>query len=329
MNRRLLTGIGVLGLTALTGPALAQGTGQIESPVIDIVRIRTTVSAPATVAVPGVSGLPSREATRAYIIAKRDWEKKIRKIKGKYLGSKRYQPTRQRGMAELSEITDKTAVEPLIDVLRKEDEDVRTWLMEHFADRYDPAIGQATLAWLAIHDQEKTLRKSALAHLKGATQESTRRVVFSALHSRNQQVVAGGAHAAGALHMAEAIPQLIAAQAPSSPSMSGTGDLAYILVGEQRYFVSDLQPVVGTASVGFDPTLTPITTGTVIRINDAVVEFYNTDAHGALLDLVRNDFGSPVDFGYDNGAWVKWYNEEYVPFVRARRLESPGMSPDH
>lgn len=302
------------GTTALSLVTQALGQAEIQRPVIETIRLRTTVSAPASVAAPP---MPSEQATRAFIIAKRAYEKDIRRIRGKYLGSKKFAPGRVRGLEELEQFTDAAAMEPLIDLARKDGEDVREWLFDHFAQRVDPDVGQATLAWMAIHDEDEKMRGGALAHLKSPASKTTRYVVERALQSPNMDIVSGGAGAAGALKLVEAIPHLIVAQQPA-PSMSGTGDLAYITVGTQRYLVTDLQPVVGENSAGFDPTLSAVTEGTVVRIQDAIVEFYNLDAHNALVNIVQDDFGQPVDFGFNVPRWKQWYNDEYLPFARAR-----------
>lgn len=310
-------------LLSLALMALCQTSGQtvIQRPVVQTVNLHTTVSGPASTVAPP---MPSEQATRAFIIAKRAFEKDIRRIRGKYLGAKQFPATRQRGLEELEQFTDPAAVEPLIEIARKDHEDVREWLFDHFAERLDPEVGQATLAWLAINDEEAEMRAGALKHLKGPAGRTTDLVVERALESPNMQIVSAGAGAAGALHLVQAIPHLIVAQQPAL-TMQGQGDMAYILVGTQRYLVTDLQPVVGDNSVGFDPTLSAVTEGTVVRIQDAIVEFYNLDAHNALVNIVKDDFGQPVDFGFNVPRWQQWYNEEYMPFARARdaKLATP------
>lgn len=301
-------------LIVLGTSSVVLGQATIQRPVVQTARVQTTVSAPASVVAPP---LPSQEATRAFIIAKRAYDKDIKRIRGQYLGGKQFPATRQRGLEELAKLTDAAAVEPLIDLARKEKSDVREWLFEHFAERLDPEVGQSTLAWMAIHDQDPEMRKGARQHLRGPAGKTTQMVVERAIDSANMDIVSAGAGAAGALHLVQAIPHLIVAQQPV-PSMSGSGDLAFISVGTQRYLVTDLQPVVGDNSVGFDPTLTVATEGTVVRIIDAVVEFYNLDAHNALVNIVKDDFGQPVDFGFNVPRWKQWYEEEYLPFAQAR-----------
>ncbi len=324
---RILLACSSLTLLSLAPVALCQGQGQteIQRPAVQTINLHTTVSAPASTIAPP---MPTEQATRAFIIAKRACQKDIRRIRGQYLGSKQFPATRQRGLEELEQFTDPAAVEPLIEIARKDHEDVREWLFDHFAQRLDPEVGQATLAWLAINDEDAEMRAGALKHLKGPAGRTTSLVVEQALQSPNMQIVSAGAGAAGALHLVQAIPHLIVAQQPPVTT-EGQGDMAYILVGTQRYLVTDLQPVVGDNSVGFDPTLSAVTEGTVVRIQDAIVEFYNLDAHNALLNIVKDEFGRPVDFGYNVPRWQQWYNEEYLPFAQARDAKptAPGPAP--
>jgi type II secretory pathway component GspD/PulD (secretin)/tetratricopeptide (TPR) repeat protein len=48
------------------------------------------------------------------------------------------------------------------------------------------------------------------------------------------------------------------------------GQRAYVLVSTQTAYVSDLAPVVGTSSVGFDPTVSVISTGVVLDVEGTV-----------------------------------------------------------
>jgi len=323
-NRILLASSTLVALSlAPVASGQTSGQAEIQRPVVQTINLHTSVSAPASTVAPP---MPTEQATRAFIIARRAFEKDIRRVWGKYLGSKQFPATRRRGLEELEQFTDPAAVQPLIDIARKDREDVREWLFEHFAQRLDPDVGQATLAWLAINDQDAAIRAGAIKHVRGPAGRTTERVVEQALKSPNMQVVSAGAGAASALHLVQAIPHLIVAQQPAL-SMSGQGDMAYILVGTQRFLVTDLQPVVGDNSVGFDPTLSAVTEGTIVRIQDAVVEFYNIDAHNALVNIVKDEFGRPVDFGYNVPRWQQWYKEEYLPFAQARAATPSSPAP--
>lgn len=262
----------------------------------------------------------SSTRSRAVIIAQREYEREIRRIRAQYLGSKKFEPDRTRGMNELARFTDPMAIEPLLDVLRNEQDDVRNWLLDHIASQIDPEYAQATLAYLSIYDEDEWWREAARERLdREAANDRAKWVVGASLKSSNHEIVNHAALSAGQMKLVEAIPLLINAQVQSSASTRGSGDLAFIQVGTTRFFVSDLQPVVGESSAGFDPTLSPLREGTVMAIEDAVVEFYRVPAHNALVDLVHDDFGRRIDFGYNTEEWNRWFHETYAPFKAAQK----------
>ena len=263
--------------------------------------------------------------SRAFLLAQNEYEKKIRRIRFKYLaGNKKlHEPSREHGLAELEKFTDPTAVQPLIEVLRGEGPFVRDWLLDHLAYRVDEPYGQAAVTWLSIYDKDETMRDAARLRLTGEPNERSQFVIDQALRLKNDLLVDNAALAAGKFKLVQAIPLLIAAQAggtASSPASSrqGNGALAFIQIQKQRFFVSDLQPVVGTNSAGFDPTLSVLQEGTVMVIDDAVVEFVRPRTHQTLLDLVRDSYGQPVDFGYNYPKWRNWYQSEYLPTRQAQ-----------
>ncbi|MAE64870.1 MAG: hypothetical protein CMJ18_11430 [Phycisphaeraceae bacterium] len=51
-----------------------------------------------------------------------------------------------------------------------------------------------------------------------------------------------------------------------------SGDIAYIFIGRQRAFISDVEPVSG--GIGFNPTLSVLNEGFVLSIRDAVMSRY-------------------------------------------------------
>jgi len=264
------------------------------------------------------------ESTRAYKLARREYEQQIRRIRFKYLAGPKsqHEPTVQRGLRKLEAFTAPAAVGPLVEVLRDENETMRDWLLDHLRDRVEAPYGQATLTWLSIYDEDETMREAARQRLTGDANPRSQYVIDYALRTNDNDVVNHAALAAGKFKLVEAIPLLISTQAAAtSASTSGTGDLAFIQIQRQRFFVSDLQPVVGTGSAGFDPELSVLQEGTVMAIQDAVVEFRRTDVHRTLRELVREDYGKPVDFGFNVGQWKEWYREEYVPFKRAQLRE--------
>lgn len=149
---------------------------------------------------------------------------------------------------------------------------------------------------------------------------SVQTVIAHALRSRNNPVATAAANLSLRLNLVAAIPALIQAQVlPTTGTGGGDGGadddsaLAYILVGQQQAFVSDLTPVVSDSAVGFDPTLSVVTEGVVVRILDAVVITYRVEIHNALVQLSTRATGqSTAHLGYNQRAWAEWYRSEYL-----------------
>jgi hypothetical protein len=75
---------------------------------------------------------------------------------------------------------------------------------------------------------------------------------------------------------------------------------------------------VGDSAVAFDPTISVITEGTILRVIDAVVVTYRYEVHNALVGLASQGWGRPTDhLGFDNAAWRKWYADEFVPYRKS------------
>lgn len=150
-------------------------------------------------------------------------------------------------------------------------------------------------------------------------------VIANGLKQSDDTVAAAAAELAADLRVFDLIPALINAQiqAPrgggagtGAISNRGEGALGYIMIGQQQAFVADLTPVVGDSAVAFDPTLGVVTSGTVLRVIDAVVVTYRTEIHYSLRRLANAGWdGRKTDgLGYDNRAWGEWYTREFLPY---------------
>lgn len=139
-------------------------------------------------------------------------------------------------------------------------------------------------------------------------------VVADGLARRHDPHVANAAGLAAGLKMADAIPAMIASQVVGRNSGSEGGALAYILIGQQQAFVSDLQPVVGDSAVAFDPELSVVTEGVVLRVLDAVVVTYRVEVNDALIRLTSDLWGQDTSYlGWDQSKWQRWYAKEFLP----------------
>jgi len=272
-----------------------------------------------------------------------DTEKALRKLRATYFRVGKRAPIRQEGILRLRDYTDAALFPTLIEIFGGEDADVRTALLDHFQDQAS-VEGDASLAWVAVFSEEKETRLGAEARLRtrmaasSETPETVKLVVYEALRSGKTETMTAAARVANGLNITEAIPWMIMAQigaqrnapaaAGASTNGSRQGALAWILVGTQTAFVSDLTPVVGENAVAFDPQLSVVTEGVILRVLDATVFTYRVDLHWELVDLSSRAWGAPTrDLGWDNGRWLRWYHNDLVPCLAAEEAAAAGAKP--
>ncbi|GMV26573.1 MAG: hypothetical protein AMXMBFR58_26040 [Phycisphaerae bacterium] len=267
-----------------------------------------------------------------------EMERELKKLRHKYFGSIRKTEIRQEGIALLREFTDPIIYPALIKIFERDQADVRTAILDMLFDQ-DTEEGNITLAWVAAFDKDQLIRAEALHRLRhrvgtgDAVPARIRAMIIQALKSGSDAKITGAAELAESLKMFDAIPWLITAQFGGPGSSSGgvsepTGDLAYIVIGNQTAFVSDLTPIVSDSAVAFDPTLSTLTTGTILRVQDAVVTTHRTIIQPVLVRMTSEAWGQPTDgLGYDGGKWWNWYRTEYLPYVGAKLAENQ-QTPD-
>lgn len=163
-----------------------------------------------------------------------------------------------------------------------------------------------------------------------------KKIISSGVQQSDDTIAGAAGDLAGDINLFEIIPLLINTQVGGGGGGAGlgggggdTGDgraLAYIIVGSQQAFVSDLTPVVGDSAVGFDPTVSVLTTGTVLRIDGAVVITYRTIIHYSLTRLANAawDGRKTEPFGFDQRKWADWYNKDLLPY---REQVAAGTAP--
>lgn len=279
---------------------------------------------------------PASNEARAYAEQQKQRlaaEKAIRKIRAKYLRSGG-QALRQEGILQLQAYADPAYFPLLIDLFQDEALDVRSAVLDIFAEQRGDA-GDAALAWVGVFDAKREVRALALDRLNtriqqegGRVPDPVKAVVYEGLASRKTKSMYRAAAMANHLTILEAIPWLIAGQVSSRPAAGGSGAgqnesrngaLAYIIVGRQTAFVSDLTPVVGPSSVAFDPQLSVITEGTVLRVIDAAVYEYHIEINRELVDLTSRVWGqSTAEYGWNQPEWARWYREQFKPEMAAR-----------
>jgi hypothetical protein len=164
-----------------------------------------------------------------------------------------------------------------------------------------------------------TVGDVTVAHSRRNYPVGVARVVAEGLRTRREHTMAAAADLASVLGMFEAIPGLIAGQVSGAGFGGGaagtdrTGDLAWIMIGQQQTFVADLTPVVGDNAVGFDPTLGVVTEGVILRIKDAAVYAYSFDVNSALVAMADTAMGlgdgqSTASMGFDTEKWMAWWD---------------------
>jgi hypothetical protein len=271
--------------------------------------------------------VPDSPEAKAYAAAQKTrlvTEKELKLLRAKYFKQLKNERLRQPGYAQLRQYTDPAIYPSLIEIFGSEDEHVQAALADHFAEiKTDEA--DAALAWCAVFGSSKSLRDIATTRLVARTKEAgsvsnrVQTVIAGGLRSRDEATIASAAQTASTLKLFEAIPALINAQVGvsggGSTADNGAGALAYILVGTQQAFVSGLTPIVGDSAVAFNPQLSVLTEGTILRVIDAHVITYRTEVHAALASLAQQAWGGQqVDHGWDNRAWAAWYANELVPY---------------
>lgn len=237
-------------------------------------------------------------------------------IRRRWLGPRRDPATRAEGLARLAEFTEPSALLPMHEVLRREDDDVRLAMLDHFERLGSP--GQAALAFVAIRDTDAAMRGEATRRLKRPADPGALAMLDEALRERRHETVNRAGLLAGHLQAVEAIPHLIFAQV-AADEVPASGDLAWIAIGSQISYVADLVPVVGNNVGAFQPIVGTIMEGVVLQVQDAVAISYRTDVHRSLVAMTTYEFGEPTDFlGYDPARWHAWFNETFVPANLAR-----------
>ncbi|MDG2031100.1 MAG: hypothetical protein P8J45_08855 [Phycisphaerales bacterium] len=313
-------GIAQLGLlVAVCMPAGAQAKVEIDDPDRGILETMLPASGPVPSMTPHRTRLPLAmpDGDRS-----REWRAILKSMQKKHFRSIRRENVRLEGIAELRKITDSAAFQPMFEILEGEKDDVRSAMLEHFSTQGE--AGQAALAWVAIHAEDKALRHAATLLMVTPVGNAVLSIMDHALRDTRHAVVSHAATLANALDIIEAIPLLIFNQATQDDYDGDTGDLAWIAVGTQKSYVQDLVPVVGNNVGAFNPIIGTVAEGFVLAIQDAVVVVYRTEVHFALRNLSTRDWGRSTDhLGWDMKQWWTWYNDEYVPYKRAQAAAEP------
>lgn len=295
-----------------------------------VVGLAVWMGAAAMASPPATSVVSTTEAQREQIRQRMQIERELKKIRFDHFGSKGDAALRAKGIEQVKAYTTPLAFQPMIEILLGEKSDVRDTVLDHLAAQGD--AGQGALAWAAIDTKNQAVRDAAVARIAkddfGPTSGSVERVVDAALASGRERLINAGAATAAALNLYNVIPKLIMLQqGPSSPDTGRKGDIAWIAIGRQQAFVSDLTPVVSESAVAFDPTVSVLSTGALLRIHDASVTSYRTEVNIALVGMATQlTDAQPKGFGFDTRQWEEWRVAKYVPAMLKRRADAAQQS---
>jgi len=248
--------------------------------------------------------------------ASRAAEEEIKIIRRRWLGTRRDPAMRAEGLRLLREMTAPTSLLPMHAVLREEKEDVREFVLAHFASLGSP--GQAALACIAIRDADPTLRREAMRRLVIPADPGALAMLDEALRDTTHAVVNHAGVVASHLQALGAIPHLILAQA-TADTVSPGGGAAWIAIGTQISYIANLIPIVGNNVATFQPVPGTVMEGVVLQIDGCVAYSYRVEVHRTLVAMTTADYGQSTEaLGYDPRAWRLWFNDVYVPFNRDR-----------
>ncbi len=272
--------------------------------------------------------LSEKELSTRKFVMRRD----MQVIRNRYFNGVRAEGVRAAGMERLRELAkDPLSLPIMLDVFQGEPDKLRVQIVDMIASLETDAT-DATIAWIAMTEQNAPMKRAAANHVeqrtaqrKGDVPIGVQSVIAAGLESADNDRAAAAANMALGLRLYEAIPSMIQAQVrPSNAGEPGAGALAQIVVATQRAFVSDLTPVVGQGAVAFDPTVSVVTDGVVLRVMDAYVITYRTYVNSSLVGLAKQlrpntNFAA---MGYDQAKWAQWYKDEGEAAIAAARIEA-------
>lgn len=318
MNHRIgFASLAAAVVFACAGTAFGQGMGvptaSVPEPALQLTQEQASLIAA------GSMTPQQRESLRQWNKRRVDAEKQMKTIRFKHFGTKMVPEIRHAGIVELRKITDSAAFPSMLEIFRDEQADVQKAVVDHLLDLgTDHSL--TTLAYAAVFEKKPLLKSLAAGALKTRAEGShavpagVQTIIASGLDSKDFFARGDAARLAVSMKLVEAIPAMIAGQISPSGGGSAGGYIAYIVIGEQRAYVADLDPVVGDGSVAFDPVPGVLTEGVVLAINDAVVVQYSTGVHDALVDFTSRLSGEDTSkLGWNPRKWLAWYNGTLVP----------------
>lgn len=263
-------------------------------------------------------------------------EKQLNIIRFHHFGDKGKVEVRQAGIAKLRDITDEAAFPGMLEILGREKADVVRAVCDHLMD-INTDESWATLAYASFYGKTPLLRDEARTRfakfkaLNDDTGPKTTKVLWDTIEIGTKEQAANAATMVQQLGLIKMIPALINGQIISPTGGGGGGGyIATLVVGTQRAFVQDVEPVVGDGAIAFDPVPGVITEGTVLAVNDAVITIEtNPVVHTVLLDMTRQAAGVDMArLGHNREAWHQWYYTQGIALIQKRQAAAAAAEAD-
>ncbi len=246
-------------------------------------------------------------------------EQEIRQIYAKFFKRTRNPRMHAQGWDELARhMHDPRLYDLMFELFEDKPFEMQRDLVELFVEQGTDDADVA-IAWAAVFNEDKRMRTWAAGRLvervgEDEPSERIQRVLEIGLMSGKDDPAVASASLVRQFGLVKAIPYLIQAQAEPRRRNVRKGAIAQIVVGTQQAFVANLTPVVANNAVGYQPTIGVVSSGTVLRVMDAVVWAYRTDVHSDLVALSSEAWGhSTAEMGYDQREWFDWYENEFKP----------------
>lgn len=259
------------------------------------------------------------------VYRRKQWRRQFQKLNAGPLSAWLYSDEAQQARQQVVALTDPAAVEPLLEVFGKvEAAEKRQMLVEALAHiggdeaalalvdvlTRDPDDGVAAKARVALADIESDTALLKMNNLARTGNELARNRVALALADTGSRGMTGVPHLIRNLITRE---ERIIHHEPTESQRS------WFASGTHSAYVSDLEPVVAEAAVGWNPVISYLVAGAVLDVKATMQPWkehvWVTVRHPDALDALRRITGQ--DFGWDIRAWQRWYYTVYVP-ARAR-----------
>ena len=231
-----------------------------------------------------------------------NWHRRITAIKATQLDSS-LASLAEKGRRQILEIRDPLAIVPLVRILSDGSLACRELLVETLT-HFPEDVATANLSALALVDPNRELRHRAINELGRRNDPRVIAQFRQALVSDNDMLIRRAAEGLGTLRARDALHELIntlKARRMKRPVLS-----------LRRYFngfgltfeIAYLQ--VGSTMVRIDPTVALPCISPMIEPVGPLVEV--TVFRTEVLEALRQISGE--DFGFDQAAWIRWYEEQ-------------------